>query len=94
MGEFTGSEIIKSGRDNGSGEIIKINGEEYVFLDFKARSRTVLFRKDFSQKLSDTEKNYVMSVILLLCELRDKYEDSHTTERKIDYVIMEKKTSL
>ena len=93
-GEFTGSEIIKSDRDNGSGEIVKINGEEYVFLDLKANSRTVLFKKDFSQNLSDDEKNYVISIIILLCELRDKYEVSHSTERNFDYVIMEKKTSL
>lgn len=79
-------EIVNEQYNHGSGELVKIKGEEFAFIDFRSRERTVLFKQDFSQELSETEKAQVISIIILLCELRNRYEDTHATTRTIDYI--------
>ncbi|WP_191013434.1 hypothetical protein [Treponema zioleckii] len=75
---------------NGSGAVIKIRGEEYAFLDFVSKDRLLLMRKDFSQELTETEKDYISSIILLLFELRFYYENHGPTERSFDYEVWHK----
>lgn len=60
------------------GAIIKIRDEEYAFLDFESKDRTVMLKKDFSQVLSDSEKDYVTSIIFLLCLFNDRFPNENT----------------
>lgn len=90
---YDGERTIESGiydsyREHGSGEVVKINGEEYALLDFETSGRNVLLKKNFSQELSESEKDYVVSIMILLCELRDYYEEYHATETVIDYEVL------
>ena len=90
---YDGERIIESSLfdsywEHGSGEIVKIRGEEYALLDLAMCGRNILFKKNFSQELSESEKDYVVSIIILLCELRDYYEEYHATETVIDYEVL------
>lgn len=84
-----GKTYILSGEHNEiSGAILKVNGEDYAFLDFLSEDRTVLLKKDFSQTLSEAEKDHVTSIIFLLCLFGDRFLDENT-EPVIDYDVLE-----
>lgn len=72
------SYVLQTLFDQLCGAIIKIRGEEYAFLDFESKDRTIMLKNDFSQTLSEAEKDYVTSIIFLMCLFDDRFPNENT----------------